>query len=58
MDVAKDGLENQEDDYYDAKDWVEGADLAEGGQSASLRCEYSEECRTYISRALVCNVHP
>ena len=31
MDVAEDGLENQEDDYHNAKDWVEGADLEEGG---------------------------
>lgn len=30
MDVAKDRLEDQEDDYHDAKDRVEGADLAEG----------------------------
>lgn len=31
MDVAEDGFEDQEDDYHDAKDWVEGADLEEGG---------------------------
>ena len=34
MDVAEDGLEDQEDDYHDAEDWVEGADL--GGRTQSV----------------------
>ena len=57
MDVTEDGLEDQEDDYDDPEDWVEFADLGGRRQSVSLRCGYSEEGRTYISSALVCDVH-
>ena len=37
MDVAEDGLEDQEDDYHDAEDWVESTDLGGRTQSVSLR---------------------
>lgn len=35
MDIAEDRLEGQEDDYYDAEDWVKGANLEEGGSPVS-----------------------
>lgn len=43
MDVAEDGLENQEDDYGDAEDGVEGADLEEGGSQSACAKNTQEE---------------
>ena len=62
VDVAQDGLENQEDYNRDAKHGMESAELKGEGQStcsqAALRCGKFGEIETYISRSLVCNIHP
>ena len=58
VDIAQNGLENQEDYNRDAEDGMEGAELGEERQSASATLSKLEDNKTYISRSFICNIHP